>query len=772
MTSKQSTFTYKPIDLLGWKINNVKNFLFQEHPILHPDTPEFGEYWLNTQLKRSIEGLWINDDGQWIWMMPKLYWYINIGLIIDLDEKNKTRIPIRPKLRDIEWIIFTYLYACMGFSGFMGDDKYTCNEKYAIWLKDKKEGRVSSRLLEVQLKKLPLSIYNKAGELKEYMNPWDYLRIPKTKPLGLALYENETYDFFLLGSRGLGKSYTMSVGDLLHEFITKGIKYWEDIKNINKNKIEIFVGAAQKDKAQEFLDKARYCMDALPGSYGKGEDRLPSPFFNNLSGSWNIGNKELEHRYRSANGDWEGTKSKIIHGVFTVENPEAGVGIRPVRIYNEEVGLCSNTEDVYLANKNSLAIGGKKFGVGVYLGTSGNVGKIQQSRQLMTKPDTYRIYSMPNYWQGVGRLGLFIPAYYAINDFKDDNGNTDVESCIEYLLEKRKSMAPSLLQGEKMYWPLLPSEMFLTKKGNVLPVAELEMHRNKLLSYPDLHLKYTVGDLVFNTNETRGVQFIPDTKGRTPIQSFPSNAKDDTEGCLTIYEFPIEDEEGNVPKGMYIIGHDPVKTDEDGLSLTSVYVMKTPKYFTKYGGNELVASFIGRPEGGRNITNELIEKLAMFYGNHNRMVYFENAVGNVKEFFEKKKKLNLLAVQPTTVLSKKRSGGVRSTSVVYGYPMSNRVIKTEAITYLRDWLLEERGTNNGIPVRNLDYIYDLRLVEEMISFNYEDNFDAVMGVAGCIIGIEETYNQHTKKVNEEDKSDDILDFLNKGILKQNRLEWK
>lgn len=100
--------------------------------------------------------------------------------------------------------------------------------------------------------------------------------------------------------------------------------------------------------------------------------------------------------------------------------------------------------------------------------------------------------------------------------------------------------------------------------------------------------------------------------------------------------------------------------------------MKTNKYPTTVGHNEIVASYVGRPYLGASEVNEILYKLSVFYGN--AKIYFENAIGNVKDYFEKIKRLDLLAAQPTTVLNRKASFNTNP-SIIYGYPMSNDKIK-------------------------------------------------------------------------------------------------
>lgn len=86
---------------------------------------------------------------------------------------------------------------------------------------------------------------------------------------------------------------------------------------------------------------------------------------------------------------------------------------------------------------------------------------------------------------------------------------------------------------------------------------------------------------------------------------------------------------------------------------------------------------------------------------YNAKIYFENAVGNVKEYFEKIKRLSMLASRPLTVLNKQASFA-QAPSREYGYPMSNRQMKIEGAAYIREWLLEERGQEDGRVMRNLD----------------------------------------------------------------------
>jgi len=60
-------------------------------------------------------------------MPPKLYFYANYGTIYRNIKGAKAKLPARPRIRDIEWMVhYNYLEA-RGFSGFADDPDYSCN---------------------------------------------------------------------------------------------------------------------------------------------------------------------------------------------------------------------------------------------------------------------------------------------------------------------------------------------------------------------------------------------------------------------------------------------------------------------------------------------------------------------------------------------------------------------------------------------------------------------------------------------------------------------
>jgi len=97
--------------------------------------------------------------------------------------------------------------------------------------------------------------------------------------------------------------------------------------------------------------------------------------------------------------------------------------------------------------------------------------------------------------------------------------------------------------------------------------------------------------------------------------------------------------------------------------------------------------------------------------------------------------------------------------------MSNEKIKLEALQYLRSWLLEPRENNK----RNVDLIPDRFLLQQLILFNMEGNFDAVMGFVGCVIGLEEIYISTKRALENIERSKPIDLEIEKLFINNKRL---
>jgi hypothetical protein len=732
------------------KINNLKAIIINEHPKYHPDSKQYLDYW-REQKKRCIEGYWYEDlPSQWRYCTPVFYFYGNMGTIIDTDHKSKLRRLTRPSMRDVEWIMLTDYMVAKGFSGFEDDEEFTSN--IAV---------VTGDLLTP-------ACYKQDGTLKTYISPLDYLKQLHDKPKGKPLYENDASNVFILGSRGLGKSYTVA-HIILHELLFDGQKEYTLAQR--EARTEIFVGAFKADKSSELLSKVETALNSLPGAFGGGETYRPAPFYKEMSGTLKVGNTKspYKHEYKKKeNGTWvtAGSGSKILHEVFTVENPQAAAGSRPSLIVIEEVGLLPNVKDVHGSNTAAQITGGRKMGTSIYLGTGGNMDKIAESEYIFRRPKEYNIVAHEDEWENTGEIGLFIPVQYTYSDLKDKNGNTKFDLADKRVETERKSKRWDALQHQKMNYPVSPSEMFLSSRGTMFPQEEIQQQLKYIIKNQTIIDRFTShGKLVYDIDAANGVSFRPDTSGEcVPITDYPTKKNTSIRGCLTIYEHPPE----IIPEGLYKITYDIVKDDNiyemsKGVSLAAVYVYKSVQRFDGVY-DQIVGHYVGRYPNVDDI-HELAIKMALYF---NAKIMVETNLPGFYKYCLHNKRLNILARTPFMTIGKIEPGGKQRLNI--GIYMSTALI-IQAEQYLVRWLLEEREAsydelgNKLSSKRNVNFIYDKALLEELLSYNRYVNTDRVTALLLLMLWLEEAKEHpEVKPIDEQELEHPMMSYLRSGKM--------
>lgn len=736
-------------------INNRNNFLIGKVPLYHPSSVKFLQYW-KREKKRCIEGYWGIDDDKvkinpleidesnyegkkYRFIPPKLYWYVNYGTIKhrpDYLPKTAPKIKIRPYLRDLEWAYFYNEIEARGFSGFELDDIYSCNHA----LKDPNEftdEELRHMCLDIEGDEIPLKISNyfkKDGSRKEYITPREYLRKLHNKPLGLPIYENEAKNFMLLGARGGGKSF-LTAGTGAHEWLFDGAKYYTEESIKNPGVAEILVGAAISSKSSEILAKLEDMIENMPGAYN---DESVHPFYKEHSGSLHPNNFKNPYRHeyeKKIGGKWKklGSKSKILHATFTVENPEAAAGTRPGIIIVEEIGLMPNVLTVHGSNEAAqMTDGVVKFGTSIYIGTGGNVEKIIESELIFRDPNGFSMMEFDDIWEGNGKIGWFVPAYYMDGNYKDKNGNTNLDEAIRvYELrrqEKKKAKSSSALDLEMMNYPLKPSEMFINKLGNRFPIADLKQQlvevQTKRSEYRD---KHWTGNLVLNTQGK--VEFKPDEDSKT-VRDYPILDNKGKEGLVEIFEMPKVDVEGVVYPNRYYLGTDTYDDDEaDTNSLGCIIVMDawTMRIVAEYTGRRSTRDFY-----------EITRKLTMYYNGINN---YENNKKGLFWHYEKKASLSLLAETPELLKDEANVSIRRSGNSKYGTPVGGSGgVKKYGIQLIEVWL-EEQALGMDEHVTNVQTIRSEGILKELISYNPdpEYNFDRISALIMLLVLVEDRY---------------------------------
>lgn len=452
----------------------------------------------------------------------------------------------------------------------------------------------------------------------------------------------------------------------------------------------------------------------------------------------------------------KGYRSQIMAITFK-DNPDAARGKDAQLILFEEAGKFNNLLDSYMATKDAMQDGRFTTGFMVIFGTGGDMeGGTRDFAQMFMNPLEYDIMPFINVWDTNAensQCGYFHPDNLNLVGFYDKEGNSDMEAAKQYELDtrnelKRNATSSNVIQKRVQEHGLNPSECFLMVSTNDFPVVELQRRLNTV-KRENLHLKEGQAGWLYRDEQNQS-RFQIDLEGKTnPLWDFKPK-DNDIKGAVVIYEYPVP----NAPKGLYKIGHDPYRQEHasTSTSIGATYVYKGVLQGSATR-NIIVATYHGRP----NTSDEYNRNLVMLAELYNTEVGYENEVTEVKSYFEKKKKLHLLALQPNRVIS----NNIKNSKVnrVYGIHMPEK-LKDAGEKYIKQWLLTEREFDeDGNKVLNLDTISDPGLLEELISYNRKGNFDRVMGFMILMMYLEEE-SEGKKYVLQDEKKDDWLGFNN------------
>ena len=666
-------------------------------------TPDWMEYW-EEQLKRCISGYEVREeDGRIHKITGHHYFYLNftqIQIVEENGEDDESAVAEKktqnPDFWDGDYDYFWSLEIAR-------NGLFTKNTQVPSTPEERKEWNA----LQKQLRLLKKELKGQTKGNKEYeeiKSKRDKISLQVLDRLKLKVKPHLDY---------LDGGYHMIVGKSRR----KGYSYKDgaicaNVYNTQRN-AQIIIGAFEK----KFL-------------YPKGTMGMASDYLNFLNEhtGWAKSRDyvdKVDHKKASyaekKNGITveKGYQSEIFALTFK-DNPDAARGKDGKIFLLEEAGAFPNLKDSFNAIVPALGAGRFITGQIIIFGTGGDMesGTVDYA-DMFYNPIAYRIMPFINIWDENAdntTCGFFHPVTWNMEGFYDSQGNSDVEGATEFELERRKekmeaASSSTIVEKHMQEFPFSPSEAFLTVSTNNFPVVELRNQLNKVRSE---HLQTTKGTPVYLERKEGRIVARPDLEGKLkPIYNYKVK-QDDISGCPVIYEYPVD----NTPKGLYKIGFDPYQQDE-GSSLAAIYVYKSIHSGT-YSKNIIVAEYVGRPQEADDVSR-IASMLADLY---NAEIMHENEVSHVKNYFRRIKRLDQLAVQPDAVISK----NVKASKVarVYGMHM-NEQLKDAGEKYIKDWLLQVRDYDeNGNAILNLETIYSIGLLEELILYNRKGNFDRVM----------------------------------------------
>lgn len=453
-----------------------------------------------------------------------------------------------------------------------------------------------------------------------------------------------------------------------------------------------------------------------------------TPFYKYTDVKNDLNKMHIRASHKDMKGNERGFMSEVM-GVAVEGKDDKVRGKRGKITLFEEFGAFTNADKCIEVSKSSHEEGNLVFGTMVCFGTGGTEGKAFESMEkLFFNPSTQGMLRFNNIFDDdlIGtECGFFTPATYNVA-FVDDSGNTDRTKSKNYLdgerAKKLKSPDPNDVARAKAEHPYTPQEALLRTSSNIFPKAELLSWKTELLASGKVRNLSVYGELQ-DTKE--GVKFVPVPTAK-PILKYPHDKRDDNSGCISIWETPYRIN-GETPNNLYILVVDPYMHDSTtGDSLGAAYVIKNINPVSK-PDDIIVASLIGRP-ATMDIFHKKIRQLSEYY---NAKIGFENNAGQaLLSYFKANRKMHLLAPEFSLGFNE----NIPKSGVRRGYGMHiDQRRKEIGLGYLADWLIKEWTiTEEGDILYNYHKIYDVGLLEELIKFNPDNNYDRI---SALIIGM-------------------------------------
>lgn len=429
--------------------------------------------------------------------------------------------------------------------------------------------------------------------------------------------------------------------------------------------------------------------------------------------------------------------SILIRNLDEGNNEEAIAGTKPRKLIIDEIGKGNFLRGLQAAIPGFTT----PFGWGcspILTGTGGDMKKFMDAKSLMFDVDNFNFLTYNNAKDDKRIHGLFISHKYrmeakersTLGAFLDQPQSSDLHN-VEMLVsneDKATEITQSNLERlkkagdriaylkEKMYYPQEVDDIFLNEDTNIFDIEAAKRQKTRLLN----NERTGTPVILFQDENKIGHEFTD----KQPITNFPLKNSDLKDAPVVIYEFPID----NPPYGLYVAGVDPYRQGQSAYStsLGSVYVYKRMHDITgeKYQ-DMFVASYCARPD--KKETWEEQARLLIKY--YNARTLCENDDISFIEYMKAKGDAHYLEKQPQWLMevvpntTVKREYGIhRSAQKIIDY-LHNCLKK-----YMEETIYKETDENGNVTreVTGVSKIFDPVLLEEIIQYNDQGNFDRIV----------------------------------------------
>ena len=427
----------------------------------------------------------------------------------------------------------------------------------------------------------------------------------------------------------------------------------------------------------------------------------------------------------------------LIRNLDEGNNEEAIAGTKPRRLIIDEIGKGSFLRGLQAAIPGFTT----PFGWGcspILTGTGGDMKKFMDAKSLMFDVANYNFLEYNNAKDESRIHGLFISHKFRM-EAKEESSlgeylNEPLESELYNvkMLVSNEELATKITNDnldrlkkagdriaylkEKMYYPQEVDDIFLNEDSNIFDIEGAKRQKSRLLQ------EERTGTPVVLYDDGDGIKH--EFTDKLPITNFPLKNTDLKDAPIVIYEFPIT----NPPYGLYVAGVDPYRQGKSAYStsLGAVYIYKRMHAINgeKYQ-DMFVASYCARPDK-KEVWDEQARLLIKYF---NARALCENDEISFIDYMIAKGDAHYLERQPdwlkdivpnTTV---RRDYGIHRSSEKIRDFLHNCLKK-----YTEETLLKETDEEGNVTkeTKGMAKIFDPVLLEEMIQYNEDGNFDRII----------------------------------------------
>jgi hypothetical protein len=476
-----------------------------------------------------------------------------------------------------------------------------------------------------------------------------------------------------------------------------------------------------------------------------------------------------------------------IQAVSFKDNPFKSIGESTDLMGFEEAGKFEHLLTAYTISEPTFRDGDIMTGVPLIWGTGGDMEKgTRDFAEMYYDPEPYGLASYENIYDenATGDCGWFIDDmwYYPgsvkkihyVTDkygkeiqkeeelpFVDEQGNSHrilAEESLDEKREKRRRGSRSAYNKFITQQPKTPAEAFLRVQGTMFDTIRASARLSQILTNKKTYVdSIWLADLVLDPDNQK-IKFQYNTTG-IPLRDFP--IKDNKqEGVIEIYEMPLVMENEDVPFGRYIAGIDPYDDDESTTrSVGSIIVLDLVT-------DRIVCHYKGRPSANKFF--ETCRRILKFY---NATANYERNKKGLYGYLYNKGQLHLLCDEPEILrdrgISKantfgNNAKGTNASPAVNLYGLQRSVAWMEEKAYGKD-TYDDQGNLIESELTNLDEIRSIPLLQEIIGWNPDDNFDDISALGMLMIYREDRLRLKGKLRQKEIKTLAEDDFFNRHV---------